>query len=150
MTCRSQRILNETAILELNFIRKTIMTAFAFIFLVAIRHIWTVHAISITGPTTGYKTDTKSWPSRLEINDLSSSGPAWDLFILALRDMQHADSDAPLSYFQIASIHGWVSHFTRMVSDRCWQMRMFPTRQSISDIALAYQTLGWSERDRDK
>ncbi|KJZ75346.1 hypothetical protein HIM_05272 [Hirsutella minnesotensis 3608] len=46
-------------------------------------------------------------PMRRNINDLhAEAGPQWDLYILALADMKNAPLADPLSYFQIASIHG--------------------------------------------
>jgi tyrosinase len=41
-------------------------------------------------------------PFRLEIQDLMASGPAFDLFILASKELQNIDQQDPLSYFQVA------------------------------------------------
>ncbi|PHH84619.1 hypothetical protein CDD83_1650 [Cordyceps sp. RAO-2017] len=49
----------------------------------------------------------KPVPARRDINDLfEERGPEWDLYVLALIAMQDADSADPLSWFQIAAIHG--------------------------------------------
>jgi tyrosinase len=41
-------------------------------------------------------------PFRLDINDLAQSGPAFDLYIQALSELQRTNQDDPLSYYQIA------------------------------------------------
>ncbi|PHH92687.1 hypothetical protein CDD83_6105 [Cordyceps sp. RAO-2017] len=44
---------------------------------------------------------------RRNVNDLfDERGPEWDLYVQALSAMQDADSDDPLSWFQIGAIHG--------------------------------------------
>ncbi|KAG5943650.1 hypothetical protein E4U60_006532 [Claviceps pazoutovae] len=46
-------------------------------------------------------------PARLNVNDLySKGGPQWDVYIRALRSLQDKDESDPLSYFQVAGIHG--------------------------------------------
>ncbi|KAF4583243.1 tyrosinase precursor [Ophiocordyceps camponoti-floridani] len=47
-----------------------------------------------------------SIPLRLEIRQLSMDQHRWDLYILALSMMQTADQADPLSWYQIAGIHG--------------------------------------------
>lgn len=65
------------------------------------------NAFAVTGATTGYDTTLKSWPTRHNINDLVNSTPSWDLYILALQRFQNTSATNPLSYFQVASIHGY-------------------------------------------
>ncbi|KAH8722111.1 tyrosinase [Ilyonectria robusta] len=46
-------------------------------------------------------------PLRQNINELQSAGGAqWDLYLRALAEMQSQDSADPLSFFQVAGIHG--------------------------------------------
>jgi tyrosinase len=59
-------------------------------------------AFAITGISAGVNAVTGERPLRRDINDLYMSGPAWDLFILALRQFQQVDQDDPLSYYQVA------------------------------------------------
>ncbi|EQL01216.1 hypothetical protein G6O67_000099 [Ophiocordyceps sinensis] len=47
-----------------------------------------------------------SIPRRLEVRQLKADPYKWDLFILALSMLQNADQDDPLSWYQIAGIHG--------------------------------------------
>lgn len=64
-------------------------------------------AITIHGAKERFDATTNTWPARLNINTLNTSGPAWDLFVLALQDMQDDHYSNPMSYFQISAIHGW-------------------------------------------
>ncbi|CAM1506432.1 Fc.00g060730.m01.CDS01 [Cosmosporella sp. VM-42] len=60
-------------------------------------------------PVTGVFVDSRNGgvPLRQEINTLQAAGGAqWDLYIRALRAMYEADPDDPLSFFQVAGIHG--------------------------------------------
>ncbi len=59
-------------------------------------------AFAITGISAGVDPVTGERPFRHDINDLYMSGPAWDLFILSLREFQQVDQDDPLSYYQVA------------------------------------------------
>ena len=61
-----------------------------------------VQSYAITGVSAGVNMVTGERPLRQEVNSFSGSGPAWDLFILALRQMQQLDQSALLSFFQIA------------------------------------------------
>ncbi|ERF72312.1 hypothetical protein EPUS_02199 [Endocarpon pusillum Z07020] len=63
-------------------------------------------AFVVTGISAGVNNATGERPFRRDINELYMSGPAWDLFILSLREFQQADQDDPLSYYQVAGIHG--------------------------------------------
>ncbi|KAK7415280.1 hypothetical protein QQX98_006029 [Neonectria punicea] len=46
-------------------------------------------------------------PLRQNINELQAAGGAqWDLYIRSLVDMHNKDADDPLSFFQVAGIHG--------------------------------------------
>lgn len=57
---------------------------------------------AITGISAAVNNVTGERPFRHDINELYMSGPAWDLFILALRDFQQVSQDNPLSYYQVA------------------------------------------------
>jgi hypothetical protein len=59
-------------------------------------------AFAITGISAGVNNVTGERPFRRDINDLYMSGPAWDLFILSLREFQQTNQDDPLSYYQVA------------------------------------------------
>ncbi|KAK7991803.1 hypothetical protein PG988_000597 [Apiospora saccharicola] len=64
-------------------------------------------AVPVTGLTTGINEVTGERPARININDLQTAGgPAWDLFILGLSELQNKSESDPLSYFQISGIHG--------------------------------------------
>jgi len=65
------------------------------------------NAFAVTGATTGFDSTSKSWPARQNINDLVNSTPSWDLYILALQRFQNTSATDPVSYFQVASIHGY-------------------------------------------
>ncbi|KAK8084996.1 tyrosinase 2 [Apiospora hydei] len=63
--------------------------------------------VPVIGLATGVNLLTGERPARKNINDLQAAGgPAWDLYILGLSEMQNASESDPLSYFQIAGIHG--------------------------------------------
>ncbi|KAM0259626.1 hypothetical protein ACHAQJ_003205 [Trichoderma viride] len=47
-----------------------------------------------------------SIPLRLEIRDIKADKYKWDLYVLALSMFQSVSQDDPLSYYQIAGIHG--------------------------------------------
>lgn len=64
-------------------------------------------AIQITGPPGGVDPHTGARPFRYEISNFQHSGAAFDLYILALSEFQNVNSSDPLSYFQIAGIHGF-------------------------------------------
>ncbi|KAH0831456.1 hypothetical protein FOPE_00555 [Fonsecaea pedrosoi] len=66
-------------------------------------------AVQITGALGGLNSTTGARPLRYEIHDFANSGPAFDLFILALKELQSVDQSEELSYFQIseAGIHGF-------------------------------------------
>lgn len=64
-------------------------------------------AIQVTGATGGVNLKTGERPFRFEITKFADSGAAYDLFILALLQLQHTNQSEPLSYFQIAGIHGY-------------------------------------------
>ena len=59
-------------------------------------------AFEITGALGGINPGSGTLPSRFEISSFSQSGPAWDLFILSLYEIQRSNQSDPLSYFQIA------------------------------------------------
>ena len=60
------------------------------------------NAIQVTGATGGINATTGARPFRYDIDDLSKSGAAWDLFVLSLDHIQQLNQSDPLSYFQIA------------------------------------------------
>ncbi|PHH65690.1 hypothetical protein CDD81_1776 [Ophiocordyceps australis] len=61
---------------------------------------------SIPYPIVGYRVN-GTIPLRRNINDLQrEGGPHWDLFIQASAIMRDASPDDPLSFFQVAGIHG--------------------------------------------
>ncbi|KAK8014508.1 tyrosinase precursor [Apiospora arundinis] len=63
--------------------------------------------VPVTGLATGINQGTGERPARKNINDLhATGGPAWDLYILGLSELQNRSESDPLSYFQIAGIHG--------------------------------------------
>ncbi|KIX98768.1 uncharacterized protein Z520_05229 [Fonsecaea multimorphosa CBS 102226] len=64
-------------------------------------------AFQITGALGGVNSTTGARPLRYEIHDFANSGPAFDLFILALIELQEVDQSEELSYFQVAGIHGF-------------------------------------------
>ena len=59
-------------------------------------------AFAITGISAGVNTTTGERPFRHDINELYMSGPAWDLYMLSLREFQRVNQDDPLSYYQVA------------------------------------------------
>jgi hypothetical protein len=64
-------------------------------------------AFQVTGATGGVNLTTGARPFRHEINSFATSGAPYDLFILALRQLQSTNQSSPLSFFQIAGIHGY-------------------------------------------
>lgn len=64
-------------------------------------------AIQVSGPPGGVDPNTGARPFRYEISDFQYSGAAFDLYILAMSDFQGVNQSDPLSYFQIAGIHGF-------------------------------------------
>lgn len=63
--------------------------------------------INATGVTSRQDLDTGQWPLRQELTKFSKSQEMWDLYIQALLAFQAVPVDDPLSYYQIAGIHGW-------------------------------------------
>ncbi|KAK8066160.1 hypothetical protein PG997_012907 [Apiospora hydei] len=64
-------------------------------------------AYPITPNTGGVNEFTGERPDRLEINGFASSGgPAWDLFVQCLSDLQNRPQTSIDSWYQIAGIHG--------------------------------------------
>ncbi|TVY85032.1 Polyphenol oxidase [Lachnellula suecica] len=61
---------------------------------------------AIIGVQTGRDSDTGYRPARLEIDDLQKDVVAFSLYIQALQAFADADNSDPLSYFQVAGIHG--------------------------------------------
>ena len=60
------------------------------------------NAVAITGPKGGVNTATGQRPSRQEFSAFKNSGPAFDLYLLSLQQLQQQNQSALLSYYQIA------------------------------------------------
>jgi tyrosinase len=56
----------------------------------------------ITGATSGVSNQTGARPFRQELSTFQNSGPPFDLYILALQQLQQAGQSGMLSYFQFA------------------------------------------------
>lgn len=65
-----------------------------------------VVAVTITGPQAGVNSLTGQRPFRQDISSFQNSGPAFDLYMLALQQLAQQDQTVLLSYYQIAGIHG--------------------------------------------
>ena len=78
-------------------------------------HFYQVDSFAITGVSAGVNQVTGERPLRRDINELYMSGPAWDLFILALHDFQETSQDDPFSYYQIAGKHPCVWILTQFL-----------------------------------
>ncbi|KAL8862767.1 MAG: hypothetical protein Q9178_000709 [Gyalolechia marmorata] len=61
------------------------------------------NAVAITGIQAGVNAYSGERPFRQEFSTFKNSGPAFDLYILALQRFQEADQRALLSYFQVAA-----------------------------------------------
>jgi tyrosinase len=59
-------------------------------------------SFAINGISAGVNSITGERPARYDIKEFYMSGPAWDLFVLALREFQQVNQDDPLSYYQVA------------------------------------------------
>ncbi|KJR89493.1 uncharacterized protein SPSK_06106 [Sporothrix schenckii 1099-18] len=71
--------------------------------------IWsTVEAVivPVTGIHTGINPERGTFPPRLRIQDLQTSGPQWDLYIQAMAAWKSMPEDNELSYFGLSGIHG--------------------------------------------
>ncbi|KAF4818077.1 Tyrosinase [Colletotrichum tropicale] len=63
--------------------------------------------LPVTGVRSGINAQTGEVPARRDINSLyDEGGPQWDLYVGALTAMQDANETDPVSFFQIAGIHG--------------------------------------------
>ncbi|KAL0764557.1 hypothetical protein CaCOL14_012858 [Colletotrichum acutatum] len=61
----------------------------------------------VVGVTSGVNLRTGEMPIRRDINVIyEEAGPQWDLYVGALTAMQDANETDPISYFQVAGIHG--------------------------------------------
>lgn len=60
------------------------------------------NAIAVRGIQAGVDTRTGRRPFRQEFSTFKNSGPAFDLYILALQAFGQRDQSTPLSYFGIA------------------------------------------------
>ena len=65
-----------------------------------------VGAVTILGSRAGVNLQTGETPLRQDIRILQTLGPAFDLYILALQQLTKQDQSSPLSYYQVAGIHG--------------------------------------------
>lgn len=79
----------------------------------------TVRCYQVTGPTGGVNPATGQRPYRQEFNEFAASGPAFDLYILALQQFQANDQGAQLSYYQVAG--------------QCWR---FPSKNTMDELIL--------------
>ncbi|MCJ1331076.1 hypothetical protein MMC10_007763 [Thelotrema lepadinum] len=81
---------------------------FSFIaFLLLTCLVFDVTSVVISGTQGGVDDTTGFRPMRLEINQFSYAGPAWDLYVLALRQFQSTSQSGQLSYYEISGIHGY-------------------------------------------
>ena len=60
---------------------------------------------AITGVTGGVNTITGQRPFRQEFSHFKDSGPAFDLYILSLQQLQQQNQSALLSYYQVAGMY---------------------------------------------
>ena len=65
-----------------------------------------VSTVTVLGSRAGVNLETGERPLRQDIRTLQTSGPAFDLYILALQQLTKEDQSSPLSYYQLAGIHG--------------------------------------------
>lgn len=65
----------------------------------------TVDAYDIKGATGGVKSSGER-PARQDLRDLQKSGPAFDLYIQALKEFGETDQKEKLSLYEVAGIHG--------------------------------------------
>jgi tyrosinase len=57
---------------------------------------------AITGVSGGVNSDTGQRPARLDMRDLQSAGPAFDLYVQALSQFQSDDQSDLVSYYEVA------------------------------------------------
>lgn len=60
---------------------------------------------AITGVAGGVNTITGQRPFRQEFSTFKNSGPAFDLYILSLQQLQQQNQSALLSYYQVAGMY---------------------------------------------
>lgn len=65
-------------------------------------------AFRVTGATEGHNVTSGARPFRLDLESFVTSGPAFDLYIQAMNQMQAMNQSDPLSYFQIAGENIWI------------------------------------------
>ena len=65
-----------------------------------------VSTVTVIGSRAGVNLQTGERPLRQDIRTLQNSGPAFDLYILALQQLTREDQSSQLSYYQVAGIHG--------------------------------------------
>lgn len=58
--------------------------------------------VHIRGVAGGVNEETGERPARRDITEFQESGPAFDLYILALKEFQEQDRNDILSYYQVA------------------------------------------------
>lgn len=66
---------------------------------------------AITGVSGGVNSATGQRPARLDMRDLQSAGPAFDLFVQALSQFQSDDQSDLISYYEVAG--------TFLLSSKC-------------------------------
>ncbi|KAH8692093.1 tyrosinase [Talaromyces proteolyticus] len=67
----------------------------------------TANGYGVTGVSAGVNPDTGERPSRIDLRNLQSAGPAFDLFVQALAQFQSDDQSDLVSYYEVAGIHGY-------------------------------------------
>lgn len=72
---------------------------------------------SITGVQQDVDFTTGSRPFRLNINDFQNSGPAFDLYVLALQNFTQVDELELTSYFQVAGRQSLTRHNNRLTRE---------------------------------
>lgn len=63
-----------------------------------------VAGYAITGVTGGVNSETGQRPARLDMRDLQSAGPAFDLYVQALSQFQSDDQSDLVSYYEVAGM----------------------------------------------
>ena len=82
------------------------MMSLNILFFLAAASLQLVGAVTVVGPQASVNALTGERPFRQDINVLQRSGPAFDLYILALQQFTQQNQTSQLSYYQIAGIHG--------------------------------------------
>ena len=65
----------------------------------------TARGFAVTGTQGGVDNSTGFRPMRIEINQFTQAGPAWDLYIQALQQFFATSQNGQFSFYQIAGKH---------------------------------------------